>query len=120
MTASTPELELCDAQPAWLAVLAAYKAGLETSERDWLPRLFEVPEVPAEELAGVHGKLIAHGLLKVELGEKGDGLVYQLTPLSRHALIPADRRSLSVEAALAEREFETPTLAASMPLFART
>lgn len=86
------DLEFLRRNPAWLATLQAYwetylEAKQQVKEFDgWMARVTSIPEVPAEALSGVHGKLIAFGYLKFELTPKDTSLRYQLTPLGRTAI----------------------------------
>lgn len=86
------DLELIRRHPTWLATLQAYwDAHVETKKLSkdfdgWMTRLTEIPQVPAESLSGVHGKLIAFGYLKFELTPKDASLRYQLTPMGRTAV----------------------------------
>ena len=87
-----------DAHPEWRQVLLAYGEGVdvattadaETAEflaRGFRPRVREVDGVPADQLARVHGKLIAHGLLQVEIAGRTGGMLYQLTTAGRRACL---------------------------------
>jgi len=106
--------ELLAENPDWIRVLAAYveaeqqlaetteqeqqqqtEATEETDDGDeeesprpkkWLPRVREVENVAPSQLPAIHGKLIAHGLLKFDLQGRNDGVVYRLTPQSRSAV----------------------------------
>ena len=88
----SPELELFDAHPAWRLVLEAYRPPRDSVEEGWLPRWAVIDGVPAEQLSTVHGKLIALGFLKCELSIRMDGILYQIAPLGRQALLPLDER----------------------------
>ena len=50
-----------------------------------------------EQLSAIHGKLIALGMLKFEIGSRADGVQYQLTTLGRQALVPPAERELTPE-----------------------
>lgn len=87
-----------DAHPEWRQVLLAYGEGIdvaitadaETAEfvaRGFRPRVREVDGVPADQMARVHGKLIAHGLLQVEIAGRTGGMLYQLTTAGRRACL---------------------------------
>ncbi len=105
--------ELLADNPDWIRVLAAYveaeqqlaetieqqqqqpAASGEADDDDeqesprskkWLPRLREVEHIAPSQLPAIHGKLIAHGLLKFDLQGRNDGVVYRLTPQSRAAV----------------------------------
>ena len=87
----TEPTELLAENPDWIRVLAAYVEAeqelaasqqpqqpsdtgqqvADESEEDespqskkWLPRIRQVDDVPLSQLPAIHGKLIAHGLLK--------------------------------------------------------
>jgi hypothetical protein len=87
------ELDLFDENPIWRAVLQAY-ADRKDAESGWVPRIESLPEVDPAGLSPAHGKLIALGLLKFELGDKTSGIRYQVTGLGRHALIPREKRPI--------------------------
>lgn len=87
-----------DAHPEWRQVLLAYGDSIdvaattdaETAEfvaRGFRPRVREVDGVPADQMARVHGKLIAHGLLQVEIAGRTGGMLYQLTTAGRRACL---------------------------------
>ena len=88
------ELELFDANPEWGLLLQAYQSAQATAENGWVPRVGGVADVPVERLSVIHGKLIALGMLKFELSARSDGVLYQLTPLGRQALVPPGERQL--------------------------
>lgn len=52
----------------------------------WLPRLLQVEQLASAELSKIHGRLIAFGLLKCELGERSAGVQYQLTHAAKQVL----------------------------------
>ena len=92
------DLAVLDAHPEWRQVLLAYgddlatvgTADAETSEfiaRGFRPRVRAVDGVPADQMARVHGKLIAHGLLQVEIAGRTGGMLYQLTAVGRRACL---------------------------------
>src|SRR4029078_10699898 len=91
------ELELFDANPEWRHLLAAYQQKIAAERREWSPRITEVAELAAELLSVIHGKLIALGMLKFEIGSRADGVQYQLTPFGRQALLPPADRKLAPE-----------------------
>ena len=89
------ELELFDENPAWRLLLQAYQ-DRRTTETPWVPRITGVEGLAAAELSAIHGKLIALGLLKFDLGTQIEGIRYQPTSLARQALLPvAERHPLS-------------------------
>ena len=92
------DLAVLDAHPEWRQVLLAYRGDIggaahldaETADfvaRGFRPRVRVVDGVPAEQMARVHGKLIAHGLLQVEIAGRTGGMLYQLTTLGRRACV---------------------------------
>lgn len=76
----------------WVAVLEQYHQqsdslkGQSKEFDGWVPRLHDIPEVPGEELPGIHGKLIAFGYLKFDLAGRDAGIRYQLTPLGKQGI----------------------------------
>ncbi len=90
------EIDLLQAHPDWQRVLQAYAeswapqtfADSETSEllsQGWRPRLKEVDGIATEQMARIHGKLIAHGFLQVEIAGRTGGMLYQLSSAGRQA-----------------------------------
>ncbi len=94
---TNPDLELFDVNPEWGLVLAAYQQKLTAEKLEWSHRIIEVEGVAADRLSTVHGKLIALGMLKFEIGSRADGVQYQLTTLGRQALVPPAERVLTPE-----------------------
>ncbi|MBC7818993.1 MAG: hypothetical protein IAG10_19055 [Planctomycetaceae bacterium] len=99
------DFAVLEAHPEWRQVLLAYgddidvttTADAETSEflaRGFRPRVREVDGVPADQMARVHGKLIAHGLLQVEIAGRTGGMLYQLTTVGRRACLQVAEESL--------------------------
>ena len=91
------ELELFDANPSWSLLLAAYQKKIASEALEWSPRITTVEGLAAEELPVIHGKLIALGMLKFEIGSRADGVQYQVTPFGRQALLPPTERKLTPE-----------------------
>lgn len=91
------ELELFDQHPDWRLLLAAYQDRISAAKAEWSHRLVEVNGLAHEQLSTIHGKLIALGFLKFEIGDRLDGVQYQLTPLGRQALVPPESRQLVPE-----------------------
>ena len=89
------ELELFDANPPWRHLLAAYQQKIAAEKLEWSPRITDVAELAAEQLSVIHGKLIALGMLKFEIGNRADGVQYQLTTLGRQALLCPGERQLT-------------------------
>ena len=94
---TNPELELFDAHPEWRPLLDAYQQKIVAARLEWCPRITAVEGLAAEQLSAFHGKLIALGMLKFEIGSRADGVQYQLTPFGRQALLPPAERKLTPE-----------------------
>ena len=86
------ELELFDANPSWALLLAAYQQKIASDRLEWSARITEVAGLAADQLSAIHGKLIALGMLKFEIGSRAAGIQYQITPLARQALLPPAER----------------------------
>jgi hypothetical protein len=89
------ELELFDAHPDWRILLAAYHSKPTAESLEWSPRITVVEGLAADQVSVIHGKLIALGMLKFEIGSRADGVHYQITSLGRQALLPGDERQLT-------------------------
>lgn len=105
-------IDLVARDPHWRIVLETYRETQRTRreanpEHDsWVPRLREIEGVPGEAMSPIHGRLIAHGLIKFQLAGQGAStmLEYQVTPLGRRALgeaVPIDESSGEATAASA-------------------
>ena len=106
-TTSMMELDVVSLaeHPEWLKVLRVYaallpKTGHQQPEHDgWAGRLHHVDDIDDDVLSRIHGRLIAHGLLKFRMEDRRSGLLYQLTPQATKLLSetadaqgnPADR-----------------------------
>jgi hypothetical protein len=88
------DLDAFDAHPEWNLVLQAYWRAQQQAEKGWVPRLPVVAEVPGDQLSPIHGRLIAHGMLRFELAGRSEGVEYQLTPLGRQAVVPPAERQI--------------------------
>lgn len=79
--------------PEWRAILQAYHElhqQLREQKLDgegWMARLTEVSGVESAQLSSIHGKLIAFGMLKFDVGGRDVGVQYQLTQQGRRALL---------------------------------
>jgi hypothetical protein len=86
------ELDELNAAPEWRSVLAVYRewgaaARNQSADFDgWLPRLNAMEGIESARLPIVHGRLIALGFLRFQVGGRSIGLQYQLTPEGRQAL----------------------------------
>lgn len=92
-----PDVELFDAHPEWRPLLAAYQEQHSARKLEWSPRISEIEGVAADQVSAVHGKLIALGMLKFEIGSRADGVQYQVTTLGRQALLPPESRQFVPE-----------------------
>ena len=82
--------------PAWRYLLSAYQEAQDSSREQssreekefdgWTPRINRVIGIDEAELCRVHGKLISLGYLKFELGNRLDGIKYQLSTDAVRAL----------------------------------
>lgn len=80
----------------WACLLDAYltqqqemRQEFKQAEKEftgWVPRLATVEQIEDELLSKLHGRLIAVGFLKFQLGKRTTGLCYQLSPEGRKAL----------------------------------
>lgn len=52
----------------------------------WVDRISNAPNIDPAQLSGIHGQLIARGLLRFEFSGRARGLQYQLSPQGREAL----------------------------------
>ena len=86
------ELELFDANPSWGLLLAAYQQKIASDGLEWSARVTEVEGIAPDQLSAIHGKLIAMGMLKFEIGSRAAGIQYQITTLARQALLSPDQR----------------------------
>jgi hypothetical protein len=81
-----PGLSELKHHPEYLLLLEAYR-DCDRSVRDenpefdgWLPRLNEIDGIAATGLSRAHGRLICHGYLAFQLGDRLEGIKYQLSP----------------------------------------
>jgi len=79
--------------PEWRAILQVYY-NLQQQQREqspdsdgWIARQTEVEGIDSAQLSSIHGKLIAHGMLKFDVGGRDVGVQYQLTHQGRRALL---------------------------------
>ena len=91
------ELELFDSNPQWRPLLDAYHQRIVAEKLEWSPRIVAVEGLEAEQLSVIHGKLIALGMLKFEIGSRADGVQYQVTSFGRQALLAPNERRLIPE-----------------------
>jgi hypothetical protein len=91
------ELDLFDANPQWRPLLDAYQQRIVAEKLEWSPRIIAVEGLASDQLSVIHGKLIALGMLKFEIGSRADGVQYQVTPFGRQALLPPADRKLTPE-----------------------
>ena len=92
------DFDLLETHPDWRHVLLAYgeeflsaiAADRETSElavKGFRPRVRAVDGIAADQLTCIHGKLIAHGFLQVEIAGRTGGMLYKLSPEGRRACL---------------------------------
>lgn len=80
------------AHPQYYLLLNAYleRDRIERDQQEefsgWLSRVNSVEGIETELMSKIHGKLISHGLLKFELGDRMEGIRYQLSDVARRAL----------------------------------
>jgi hypothetical protein len=83
---------LLQKHPEWVLLLTSYLPSTgEPAESAWKPRLRSLEGLGAEKLSSIHGKLIAHGLLKFEFIDKQGGMAYQVTSEGLAALATLNR-----------------------------
>jgi len=77
------------AQPQYLLLLSAYREGDERERAaqenfdGWQARIHALDGIEPELMCRIHGKLISLGLLKFELGDRMQGIRYQLSTEAR-------------------------------------
>ncbi|MBX3438742.1 MAG: hypothetical protein KF861_14705 [Planctomycetaceae bacterium] len=59
----------------------------------WVDRIREVPDVPSDRLAPIHGRLIALGYLQFQLQGRDAGVVYRVTAEGRSTLETAAKKA---------------------------
>ena len=62
------------------------ESGDDNSLVGWVDRVQEVVGIERSALSGIHGRLIAFGLLKCEVGHRSAGLVYRVSTQGKAAL----------------------------------
>jgi len=91
-----PAPTILRAHPQYQLLLEAYlERDRQEQERQeefsgWVDRINSVEGIEPEFMSRVHGKLISLGLLKFELGDRLEGIRYQISPLARRALKQVD------------------------------
>ena len=79
-----PGLSELKHHPEYLLLLEAYRdcdrevRAAHPEFDGWLPRLNEIEGI--ESLSRAHGRLICHGYLSFQLGDRLEGIKYQLSP----------------------------------------
>ncbi len=102
------DFTLLETYPEWRQVLLAYSALTdsipvttgETTDlvaKGFRPRVKSVEGVAADQMTRIHGRLIAHGLLQVEIAGHTGGMLYQLTTHGRQACLRLASEPESVE-----------------------
>ena len=110
------ERQILNRNPLWREVLQQYIAVHEHSRKHdpehdgWTGRQTELEELPPEEQAAIHGRLIALGLMRFQIADRTAGLKYQVTGLGRSvlqaALNAADDSTDTDDAVEADEAFE--------------
>ena len=75
------------------AALNARALEQDPEAEGWVERLQKVDQVEAEQLSRIHGKLIALGFLKFELGNRHAGVQYKITRSGQRALNSITQKS---------------------------
>ncbi len=112
------ELSQLQENPSWLAVLHCYAEAVP-DEEGWLSRIPEADGIAEEDVAQIHGKLIAFGFLDFRLTDRNEGVLYQLTTLGRQGLIrlqefvvtQEESETQETEVEQSEESFETVPVA---------
>lgn len=94
MTATTFQLDSLHGQnlqvvKAYAARAKAQKATVEDFN-GWLERIDELDGLEKEDLVKLHGQLIAWGYLKFQISSSSIGLLYQISPAGKQALVRAE------------------------------
>jgi hypothetical protein len=66
------------------------ESGGRQRNQIWVRRLAQIEGLAAEQLAPLHGLLIAEGLLQFNLGGREEGVTYRLSRDARQALAAVD------------------------------
>lgn len=81
--------------PAWQQVLGMYAQYTDESEQPrpegesgprWHARIASLEELTPDQLAEIHGQLIAFGWLRFQLEGRQEGLLYRISPEGREVL----------------------------------
>jgi hypothetical protein len=86
----------------WQPLLAAYRErqlaerAANPEHEGWIPRIRSLTDTDGEQLSQLHGRLIAVGLLKFELGDITSGMSYQLSSLGIRALSTSETEPADV------------------------
>jgi hypothetical protein len=113
--------ELADV-PHWETLLATYRErqlqekAANPEEDPWVPRIRALDAVEGEELSQLHGRLIALGLLKFELGGRTSGMSYQVSPLGVRALSGPPSNDEDSDSDTNEQETDEPQLGEGIDL----
>lgn len=83
---SLPESAECERVLAAYSSEASVQKTLDPEHDGWVTRVRNVEGVPDEELSELHGWLIAHGLLKIELAGRKEGVRYRLSGTGKEQL----------------------------------
>ena len=118
---SAQDVATLEENPEWRLLLTAYHARQLASADGWVDRIMDLPELPEDQLSRIHGRLIALGLMEFELGGRGDGMRYKLSPDGLRSLRPSseivesesDEAEEEEEAASADERDAEPNRAAA-------
>ena len=95
--------------PEYLLLLSAYRERheLERQQQEafdgWQSRINSLEGIEPALMSRIHGKLISLGLLKFELGDRLQGIRYQLSTEARHVFTRLDG---SLDASSEDDDFE--------------
>jgi hypothetical protein len=113
------EAEQLRRHPDWRKALQVYwteqvrQRAAQPDADGWVPRLSQIEDIASDQLAGIHGRLIAFGFLKFDLSGRDVGMRYQLTPLARQLLGQPSAETDADAAAASDTGVETTELAES-------
>lgn len=83
----------CDRILAAYSAEAAVQKTLNPEHDGWLARVRRIDGIEPEDLPALHGQLIAHGLLKIQLAGREQGMRYQLSGPGKEQLARAANAS---------------------------
>lgn len=84
---ASPELtEPCERVLSAYSAEASVQKTLDPQHDGWVSRLRRIDGIDDEDLPALHGRLIAHGLLKIQLAGRKEGVRYQLSGAAKQSL----------------------------------